>query len=171
MSAACEKVQLLPDVLVQEHIVDEETATLGAVSALELIEKQIAKPRSDFIWEIYLDEFMRQQTLPEEFTKCTDALLRFAGVSYLSTRISIMDLSEASFIPMHQDVADGSRSLLTLAGYKDARFANPQLEAAYTQVTIGPGDVYTMVFRSDDTSIEHEIEYCLGDNLVIYVDH
>lgn len=171
MKKGCDKVQLLPDVLVQEHLVDEETAKLGAVSVLELIDKQIAKPRSEFIWEIYLDEYKQDSTLPEAFTRCADAILKFAGVSYMSTRVSIMNLGDAPILPMHQDIFEGSRSLLTLAGFKDVRFAHPELEAAHTQVSIGPGDAYTMTFRNDDTSLEHEVEYCFGDNIVIYVDH
>ncbi len=51
------------------------------------------------------------------------------------------------------------------------RFKHPDLDAAYTQVTLGPGDFYTMRFRADDTSLAHEVNYSNGDNIVIYVDH
>ncbi len=166
-----EKIQLLPDVKVQEHVIDEETATLGAVSALELIDQGVAKRKSGIIWELYLDESKQQSSLPAEFTACADALLSFAGVRYPSTRLVIMSLENSEFIPMHQDFFNGSRSLLTLAGFKDVRFANPQLEAAFTQITLGPGDAYTMTFREDKSSQEHEVEYCLGDNIVVYLNH
>lgn len=166
-----EKVQILPDVTVQEHILDEETATLGAVNVLELIDAGAATLLRKGIWLLSPGSVEGELDSAPAFNSCRAALLRFAGVDCPESDIFIMNLWENAFLPMHRDYIKGSRSLLTLAGYKEVRFELPELEKAHTQFSQGPGDAYTMNLTDNATSRAHEVEYFLGDNIVIYVNH
>ncbi len=171
MNATSEKVTILPDVIVQEHIIDEETATLGAVNVLELIDAGAAITLRNGIWLLRPGAIENELDSTPAFNSCRAALLRFAGVDCPDSDIFIMNLWENAVLAMHQDYINGSRSLLTLAGFKEVRFAIPELENAHTQITQGPGDAYTMDFTNGSSSRGHEVEYFLGDNIVIYINH
>ncbi len=117
-----EKVELLPDVTIQEHIVGEIVAELGAIGALELIDAGTARlaDGSDCIWDVCVGPRAQEdESELEFFGQCVDSLLKFAGIEHTEQQlISIMNLGSRARLPMHQDYFEGSRSLLTLAGFK-----------------------------------------------------
>ncbi|NBU33592.1 hypothetical protein EB118_02275 [bacterium] len=110
------------------------------------------------------------------FVTALKALHRSVGSDFSEATFAgvMVDLENASR-DLHSDFGDYSRSFIQLAGQRRIGFIDTTVTGfrnAFATIVLNPGDVYSMRFREDESTIYHAIDY-IGEpySVGVYINH
>jgi hypothetical protein len=125
-----------------------------------------SKPINDHAGSNTIFEHPQTVKRAQSLIGCAKTLIDAAYPDFTPGHISLLFDEEGSR-PRHQDMFNGSRALLLLAGAKLVEFDHvPHI--ARTELMQFPGDAYKMQFRNDETGLWHEVDSFLPMNVALY---